>query len=183
MRYVFDIFLTEADYIDFNVFHLTRSDYGKRFHRRLRTMVAVIFAVAAIVNFLVEGISPVSVAYALFLVVMGVLLACIPGKFARLSVNTTIRGLKKSGKMPYSPESRLEFSDEGIQEITPEGRLEKPWKAVERLCILEGKVWYLFVNNTSGFILPVDQLKKQTDLAEFRRYLESRIPVVDVFEK
>ena len=60
MNYVFDIFLTEEDYIDFNIFHMSRSAYGKKHQRMLRGMVAVIFAVAALVNFWAEGISPVS---------------------------------------------------------------------------------------------------------------------------
>ena len=54
---------------------------------------------------------------------------------------------------------------------------------MERLCIREGKVWYLYMNNTAAFILPVEQIAAQTDLAEFRRYLESRCPVVERFEK
>ena len=52
---------------------------------------------------------------------------------------------------------------------------------MERLCIREGKVWYLYMNNTAAFILPVEQLRAQTDVEEFRRFLESRVPVVDVF--
>ena len=48
MNYVFDIFLTEEDYIDFNIFHMCRSAYGKKHQRLLRGMVAVIFAVAAL---------------------------------------------------------------------------------------------------------------------------------------
>ena len=46
MHYVFDIFLTEADYIDFNIFHMSHSAYGKKHQRMLRVMVAAIFAVA-----------------------------------------------------------------------------------------------------------------------------------------
>ena len=85
--------------------------------------------------------------------------------------------------MAFSPEARVGFTDEGVLEITPDGRTEKRWESIERLCIREGKVWYLFMNNTAAFILPVEQLRAQTDLAEFRKYLESKVPVVDVFEK
>ncbi len=183
MQYVFDIFLTEADYIDFNVFHMSHSAYGKKHQRLLRGMIAVIFTVAALVNFLAEGISPVSVAYALLLVGLGLMLTVFHGKFAGFTMKLIIGNMKKTGKMAFSPESRLGFTDEGILEITPEGRLEKRWESMERLCILEGKVWYLYMNNTAAFILPVEQIAAQTDLAEFRRYLESRCPVVERFEK
>ena len=77
MQYVFDIFLTEADYIDFNVFHMSHSAYGKKHQRLLRGMVAVIFAVAILINFWAEGISPVTVAYAVLLVGLGLLLTVL----------------------------------------------------------------------------------------------------------
>ena len=54
MNYIFDIFLTEEDYIDFNVFHLSRSVYGKKHQRVLQILLAVIFAAAALINFWAE---------------------------------------------------------------------------------------------------------------------------------
>ena len=183
MRYEFNIFLTEADYIDFNVFHMSRSAYGKKHQRLLRIMMAVIFAAAALINFWMEGISPVTVLYALLLGGLGLAMTAFYGKFTGIIMKLSVANLKKSGKMAFSPESRLEFSEEGILEITPEGRTEKRWESMERLCIREGKVWYLYMNNTAAFILPVEQIAAQTDLAEFRRYLESKVPLVDVFEK
>lgn len=183
MNYVFDIFLTEEDYIDFNIFHMSRSAYGKKHQRMLRGMVAAIFAVAALVNFWAEGISPVTVAYAVLLGGLGLLVTVFSGKFSGFTMKLVINNMKKTGKMAFSPESRLGFTDEGILEITPEGRTEKRWESMERLCIREGKVWYLYMNNTAAFILPVEQISAQTDVAEFRRYLESKCPVVERFEK
>jgi hypothetical protein len=183
MNYVFDIFLTEEDYIDFNIFHMSQSAYGKKHQRMLRGMVAVIFAVAALVNFWAEGISPVTVAYAVLLGGLGLMVTVFSGKFSGFTMKLVINNMKKTGKMAFSPESRMGFADEGILEITPEGRTEKRWESMERLCIREGKVWYLYMNNTAAFILPVEQIAAQTDLAEFRRYLESRCPVVERFEK
>ena len=183
MNYVFDIFLTEEDYIDFNIFHMSRSAYGKKHQRMLRGMVVVIFVAAAIVNFLAEGISPVSVAYAVLLGVLGLLVTVFSGKTSGFTMKMVINNMKKSGKMAFPPESRMEFSDGGIVEITPDGRTEKRWESIERLCIREGKAWYLFLNNTAAFILPEEQLRAQTDLAQFRKFLESKVPQVDVFEK
>lgn len=183
MRYVFDIFLSEADYIDFNVFHLSCSVYGKKHQRVLRMMLAAIFAVAALINFLAEGISPVTVAYALLLGGLGLLLTVFHGKFSGFITKLAIGNLKKSGKMAYSPESRLGFTDEGILEITPDGRTEKRWESIERLYIREGKVWYLYMNNTAAFIMPEAQLRAQTNLEAFRGFLEEKCPIVEYSEK
>ena len=181
MNYIFDIFLTEEDYIAFNIFHLNRSVYGKKHQRVLRIMLAVIFAAAALLNFWAEGISPVTVAYALLLGFLGLMMTVFFGKFSGFLTKLSIGNLKKSGKLAFSPEARVGFTDEGVLEITPDGRTEKRWESMERLCIREGKVWYLYMNNSAAFILPEEQLRAQTDLAEFRRYLETKLPVVDVF--
>ena len=183
MNYVFDIFLAEKDYVELHIFHLSRSAYGKKHRQLLRVMVAAIFTVAVLLSFWMEGISPATVAYAVLLCVFGLLMTVFYGKFSEFTTKLIVRNMKKSGKLAYSPESRLGFTDEGILEITPEGRLEKRWESMERLCIREGKVWYLYMNNAAAFILPVEQLSAQTDVTEFRRYLESRFPVVDVFDK
>lgn len=182
MNYIFDIFLTEEDYIEFNIFHLNRSVYGKKHQRVLRTMLAVIFAAAALLNFWAEGISPVTVAYALLLGFLGLMMTVFFGKFSGFLTKLSIGNLKKSGKLAFSPEARVGFTDEGVLEITPDGRTEKRWESIERLCIREGKVWYLYMNNSAAFLLPEEQLRAQTDLAEFRAFLKSRVPVVDVFE-
>ena len=183
MNYIFDILLTEEDYIDFNISHMTRSAYGKKHQRMLRVLVAVIFAVAILLNFWAEGISPVTVAYAVLLGGLGLMVTVFSGKASGFTMKLVINNMKKTGKMAFSPESRMEFSDAGIVEITPEGRTEKRWESMERLCIREGKVWYLYMNNTAAFILPVEQISAQTDLAEFRRYLETKVPQVDVLDK
>ena len=182
MNYIFDIFLTEEDYIEFNIFHVNRSVYGKKHQRVLRIMLAVIFAAAALLNFWAEGISPVTVAYALLLGFLGLMMTVFFGKFSGFLTKLSIGNLKKSGKLAFSPEARVGFTDEGVLEITPDGRTEKRWESMERLCIREGKVWYLYMNNSAAFLLPEEQLRAQTDLAEFRAFLESRVPVVEVFK-
>lgn len=183
MNYIFDIFLTEEDYIEFNTFHLNNSVYGQKHRRGLRIMLAVLFAAAALINFWAEGISPVTVAYALLLGFLGLMITVFFGKFSGFLTKLSIGSLKKSGKLAFSPEARVGFTDEGILEITPDGRTEKRWESMERLCIREGKVWYLYMNNSAAFILPEEQLRTQTDVVEFRRYLEAKLPAVDVFAK
>jgi hypothetical protein len=125
----------------------------------------------------------VTVAYAVLLVGLGLMMTVFNGKFSGFTMKLVIHNMKKTGKMAFSPESRMGFTDEGILEITPEGRTEKRWESMERLCIREGKVWYLYMNNTAAFILPVEQISAQTDLAEFRGYLESKFSQVDVLDK
>lgn len=179
MRYEFQIRLTEADYLSFNVFHLTRSPYGRQTSCRLKGLVAGMFAVAVAAAFLYGGVNASTVLYAVLMALLGGAFLLKYDRFVGRSMARTIKQMTKTGKMPYAPDSQVIFDGDVILEITPEQRTERTWSGVERLCMVDGKVWYLYLNNASGFILPVDQLRAQTDFDEFLRYVTEKCPRLD----
>lgn len=183
MRYELQIHMTEGDFAAFNVFHTTRSVYGKQMTRRLKLLVGGMFALAAAMYFLLKGINEESVLYAVLLAVVGGLFIWRYDKVFGKAMAKTLKRMKKTGKMPYSPDSRIEFYDDRVVEITDERRTELYWPTVERLCLVKGQAWYLYLNNSSAMVLPVEQIKAQTDIGEFYRFLEGKCPVVDRFEK
>ena len=183
MRYELKIHMTEDDFTAFNVFHTTRSVYGKQMTRRVKRLIAGMFALAAVLYFLMRGVNGESVLYAVFLAVVGGLFIWRYDKVFGKAMGKNLKRMAGNGKMPYAPESRIEFYDDKLVEITPERRTELYWPTVERLCAVEGKVWYLYLNNSSAVVLPVEQIRAQTDIGEFYRFLEEKCPVVDVFEK
>lgn len=183
MRYELQIYMTEGDFAAFNVFHTTRSVYGKQMTRRLKLLVGGMFALAAAMYFLLKGINEESVLYAVLLAVVGGLFIWRYDKIFGKAMGKTLKRMKKTGKMPYSTDSRIEFYDDRVVEITDERRTELYWPTVERLCLVKGQAWYLYLNNSSALVLPVEQIKAQTDIGEFYRFLEGKCPVVDRFEK
>ena len=183
MRYELQTHMTEGDFAAFNVFHTTRSVYGKQMTRRLKLLVGGMFALAAAMYFLLKGINEESVLYAVLLAVVGGLFIWRYDKVFGKAMAKTLKRMKKTGKMPYSPDSRIEFYDDRVVEITDERRTELYWPTVERLCLVKGQAWYLYLNNSSAMVLPVEQIKAQTDIGEFYRFLEGKCPVVDRFEK
>lgn len=181
MRYVLQIHLTEDDFTNFNVFHVNRSPYSGSMTGGLKKLVAVVYAVLIAMNFLRDGVNGHSVTYALVLVGFGGLLIWKMDSLFAFVTRRTMKRMKKSGKMPYSDDSRMEFYEDRLVEITGAGRMERTWESVERLCYVEGKVWYLYMSNSSAFVLPVEQIKSQVDIGEFRRFLESKCPCVERF--
>ena len=183
MRYELQIHMTEGDFAAFNVFHTTRSVYGKQMTRRLKLLVGGMFALAAAMYFLLKGINEESVLYAVLLAVVGGLFIWRYDKIFGKAMAKTLKRMKKTGKMPYSPDTRIEFYDDRVVEITNEHRTELYRPTVERLCLVKDQAWYLYLNNSSAMVLPVEQIKAQTDIGEFYRFLEGKCPVVDRFEK
>ncbi len=183
MRCELQIRLTDTDYADFNIFHMNRSPYSKSLRKGTRWPVAAVLLLCAALTLLAEGLTVFSVTYAAVIALVGgVMLWKFDSLFAFV-FRRMMKRMKKSGKMGYSPESTVIFTEEGILEITPEAKTERQWSSVERLCLVEGKVWYLYLNNTAAFILPVEQLDAQADIGELYRFLEGKCPAVDRFEK
>lgn len=179
MRYEFQIRLTEADYHSFNVFHLTRSPYGRQLSRRLKGLVAGMFVLAVAAAFLHGGVNGSTVLYAVLMALLGGAFLLKYDRFVGRTMARTIKQMTKTGKMPYAPDSQVIFDGDSILEITPEQRTERTWSGVERVCIVDGKVWYLYLNNSSGFILPVEQLRAQADIDEFLRYVTGKCPRIE----
>ena len=183
MRYELQIRLTEEEYIASNIFHTTRSPYGQQSSRRLKWLVAGLLALAVVMSFVLRGVNESTVLYAVLVALLGGLFLWRFDRFFSRSMKRTVKQMTKTGKKPYAPESTLIFTEEGILEITPEAKTERQWSSVERLCLVEGKVWYLYLNSAAAFILPVAQLDAQTDIGELYRFLEGKCPAVDRFGK
>lgn len=179
MLFSFQIRITDADYADFNVFHASRSPYAKQLLRGLRLPMVLIWAVCIALNFWNRGVNGESMTYALLVAAFGGVLLWKMDSLVSSVTRWSLRRMKKTGKMPFAPESRIEIHEDRIVEITPEQRTERVWTAVERLCLVDGKVWYLYLNNSAAFILPVEQLRAQTDIGALYRFVESKCPRVD----
>lgn len=182
MRFELQIKTTEEDFIGFNVFHTIRSVYGKQMTRRMKLLVAGMFALAAVLYFLMKGVTGESVLYAVVLAVVGGLFLLRYDKIFEKAMGKTVKRMTKTGKMPYAADSRLEFYEDSFVEITPEGRTERAWSSVERLCLVDGRVWYLYLNNSSALVLPVEQIKAQTDMDALLRFLTEKCPQVERFD-
>lgn len=179
MRYEFQIHITDADYTDFNIFHLTRSPYAAPLRKGTYLPLVLIWVLAIVLQFLREGLTATTVVCALLMAAIGGLLFWKFDSIYAFLTRRLMRNMKKSGKMPFAPVSQVIFDGDVILEITPEQRTERTWSGVERLCMVDGEVWYLYLNNSSGFILPVDQLRAQADIDEFLRYVTEKCPRID----
>ena len=182
MRYAFQIHMTDEDYTAFNLFHSIHSSYFRQSRRRLKGFILVLYALTIVFNFWREGVSAASVSYGLLLALIGGVLVWKFDRLYAVIIRSTVKGMKKSGKMPFSPDSRVELYDDKIVEITPEQRTERTWDSMERLCLVGGRYWYLYINNSAAFIFPVEQLREQTDIGELYRFVESKCPVVERYE-
>ena len=109
MKFRFNVNTTEQDYIDYNVFVSIKSPYGRRQMRGFRVAFAVLFVVYALVILYESGFSREFLLNILAGAILQALIQIFLNPLFSLTLKSAVKGMKKSGKMAFSPESVLEF--------------------------------------------------------------------------
>lgn len=176
MEYRFDITLTEQDYIAYNQFHAFDSPQGKKQRKRNKMMLSTaILALIVAMGLILRD----SIVFALYDAALAVYLAvCLLfyRKIAMLILKWQIKRMKKEGKLPYEPAATMEFYADHFVEITPAGRMERQYSSIERICIVPDRFVLLYLNTVTAVILPISQLRQQTQLEGFLDFLSEKCP-------
>lgn len=174
MLYQFRIRLTEADYVAFNQFHAFESPQGKKLIRNSRVILSVVMVVLAALIFLMDGLSSFAVTYAIVLGLFTVFYVAGFRKLMNRVIRKQIRMLKKTGKLPFDPESTIEFHEDSLAEITASRHTEQRYDAIERICVVRDQYLLLYHSSVGAYILPIPQLREQGSLDERLGFLTQK---------
>lgn len=183
MKFQFNVNFTENDYIEFNKFQLLRSQYGKKRLTNYRIALAVITCIGILVPLIVGRFRlqsfisciPLLILCSAFLIFIKPLLA--------LSVKGTIKAQKKNGKIAYSPTSVLEFYDDVFIETTETNKTEQKYPSVERICIVDNKIIYIFINNIVAYTLPFASFKGKEEYVAFIAFIKTKCNNIEVYNQ
>ena len=182
MKYSLRVLLTENDYYEFNVFHATRSHYGKKTLAAMRNMFFILSAAIAVLVLVLGDFTIDSIISAVIYALVPIVLSFFVKPIMRFSLKGTIAALKKSGKLGYSPESVIEFYDETFKEITPDEMSEKKYSTIERVSIIEGSTVYLHTNASMCLILPRPAFESDEEYTSFIDFIKSKCDTIDYYE-
>ena len=181
MKYRFEVKLSEQDYVDFNVFHMLRSEYGKKQIKNLRILLAVFIVIMNLLTFAGEDFSGDSLFFIIPMAIVLIVFEIFLPKFLKWLLKGTIKGLKKSGKMGYSPESVIEFHEDCFIEATPQKKIEQKYETLENIYIVDMKMIYLYENNVAAYMLPTACFKSKAELDEFIEFLKTKCSKIKVY--
>lgn len=179
MKFVFNVNMTDKDYLDYNVFWMTRSAYGKGQLWGLRIFLVIAGIIPLGMRLWHSGFSVESVLGIIPIAVVLILAQLLLAPLFKLFLRGQLKALKKSGKTGYSPESIMEFSDDGFCEITPTSRTEQKYDAVERVSVIEGGAIYIHVNNVMAYVLTSECLGDRRE--DFLAFIKTKCDTVDVY--
>ena len=181
MKFQFDIKVNDQDYLDFNIFWMTRSSYGKKQMRNFRIWIAAAIAIPFLLSLFTRGFSKENLLSFFPLLIVFLLCQLLLKKFNYWMIKVHIKSLKKSGKMGYSPESVLEFYDDCFVETMPDGKIEQKYSAIERVSIVDNKMIYIHVSNVMGYMLPMACFESIEQYAKFFDFIRTKCANIDVY--
>ncbi len=179
MKFQFNVNLSKQDYIDFNIFWLTKSPYGRKQFIGFRIIIVLMIVGLQIFNNTLSTYSIIDFipAFVLLLVVEIFL-----SKFLSWFYKGHIKMLSKKGKLGYSPESIVEFYDDGFSETTPDNKTEHKYTAIERISIVSNKVIYVHTNSMMAFILPLTCFENERQYSDFLEFIKTKCAKINIYK-
>jgi len=187
MKYQFNINLSEQEYIDFNVFLMIRSPYGKKYVGSRRLVVFAVFAVAIISRLIIERFSPASIFSGAVMLVFLALAQIFLTKYLTWWMKRDIKEHKIIAEIPnYGAKSVMTFFEDHIKEIAISDsssieNSESKYSDVERVSVVDGKVIYFHDGNLSSYILPIRCFESEKQYAEFLCFIKETFSQIDVY--
>lgn len=163
----FNITMTEKDFIEFNIAHLKISKVGNRITKLMWLISIMVVAVGGVVFFTTAKSNGTPVFIPIVLtsfvaIAMLIYMLFFNSKVTKRSVLKTIKAQKKDGKLPFSENSVVEFTDDEVIEETQMSVSRVKYENLERICICDTAI-YLYINSQQAIILPFNQLGDEKD--------------------
>ena len=174
MKFRLNITLNDNDYFEYNKFWMLRSPYGKKQLIFFRIIIAVLLGLYMII--MRESLLHVIVT-AIVIVLFEIFLSPL---FA-FSLKGQLKGMKKRGKMGYSPSAIMEFYEDTFVEITPDNKIEQKYKVIERISVVDHKILYIHINNVAAYLLPLSCFDSLTQYNDFLDFIKTKCAKIDIY--
>ena len=177
----FNVNITDNDYLDYNVFWMTRSHYGKKQITKLRIFIAVLIALYISAMLFSGSFASGTFLSSMPLVIFLAFLFIFMVKIMEWTLKASIKSLRKKGKMGYSPTSVVEFLNETFIETTPENKTEQKYSSIERISLVDNKMIYIHVNNVMAYIIPVSCFESVEQYQSFLDFIKTKSTNIDIY--
>ena len=173
MKFSFDVKLTEKDYFEFNKFYLLRM----KKHRTLSVVRIVLSVILSILGLFVILSDAYTLKFKIFYsvaILVFFLYFVFYKKIIEFSLKSTIKRLKKTGKLPFSPVATVEFYDDCFVSVTDTARAESKISAIEKVSVVDNNTVYVHLSSVSAEIIPFSAFESEAQRKEFFEFIKSK---------
>ena len=181
MNFRFEVNVDDQDYLDYNIFWMLRSPYGKKQIKTFRITIVVLFAIFILISLFSGKFTGDSFLGIIPMLIVLLLAQIFLTKFFAWSLKGQIKQLKKSGKMGYSPNSIIEFLEDSFIETTLDNKTEHNYSAIERISIVDNKMIYIHVNNVMSYMLPLSCFESKEKYNDFFNFIKTKCENIDIY--
>ena len=181
MNFRFEVNVDDQDYLDYNIFWMLRSPYGKKQIKTFRITIVVLFAIFILISLFSGKFTGDSFLGIIPMLIVLLLAQIFLTKFFAWSLKGQIKQLKKSGKMGYSPNSIIEFLEDSFIETTLDNKTEHNYSAIERISIVDNKMIYIHVNNVMSYMLPLSCFDSKGKYNDFFNFIKTKCENIDIY--
>lgn len=168
----YSVKLTEDDYLKFNQHSMLNSKVGKNSLLYIRILGPILF-LAAIMLLVPRNFVSLIIGLILW-VAISALWLIYSKKLILSNLKSTIKYMKKDGKLPYSEESRMVFGEEDVHEYCDDNETITKYPNFEKIYITETGI-YMYFNAAYAFILPNSCFKSSVEKDELVEFLKGKI--------
>lgn len=181
MKFQFNVNLSEQDYLDYNMFWMTKSTYGKKQMTTLKIMSSIIICVTFFILLFIGKIFTNLFIGIILLLLFLILDQLLFDRFLLWTLKGQLKALKKSGKMGYSQSSVIEFYEDYFIEITPDNKMEQKYSVIERVSLVDNEIMYIHINNVMAFILPLRCFESKEQYESFFEFIKAKCANIDTY--
>ena len=173
--YKFDCRLSDKDYYEFNKYHMLYAKDVKKLNRLSKWFVPFFFALIIIYNFISYGFYAELIIQAVIYAFFSIIWVCTSKYIALPILKAHIKIMKKTGKMPYSPVSCMEFFDDYFSETTPESKNEYKYSAISNVVHTKNDDVYIYLNAIQAYIISNRFFESTQQREEFLKFIKGKI--------
>ncbi len=164
--------LTEADYINFNIYHSNHSKTGKRLMNTGRVGGPVVFILAVLLLRVVSNI-PVWYWSIWFCITGGAWIIWYPRLHTRNIKGNIKKMLSEDNNQTLLAEKTVVIDDEGIHSKSDYKESKTTWKSIVKASSTDEYV-FLYESAISAHIIPVRAFISEEQRLDFLKYLKDR---------
>lgn len=182
MKYRFEVFLNDEDYIAYNQFYMLNSKQGRQNISTMRIIISVVLGVIMLVlltvsYFSIEGIID-ALPYAIALVLFHVFIR----KIYAGSAKGAVKNAKKHGKAAYSPHSIIEFYDDHFVSMNDHSRTEEKYSSIEGVSVIRGRYVYIHLNSIMSEIISYGAFESEAQFKDFLYFMSGICGGIDYYD-
>lgn len=164
--------MTEEDYLKFNYHNMENSKIGKNSLLYIRILGPVLFLIATLIF---TPKNPFSIILSLIIwVAISALWIIFSKKLLLSNLKSSIKQLKKDGKLPYSADSKIVFTEDDVHEYCIENETITKYPMFQKIYLTDNGI-YMYINASQAIIFPNSCFNSSDEKNELIEFLKGKI--------